>query len=125
MNVWPYYIPIFIMAQISAEDDANEDGLVADELSKPCDNSFLSDCFREWRVIFGALLSELDLSDVNRENPTEQEKRIAVLRKWRARNGSKATYKVLVDVLLNRGERSEAESLHVQDSSRPFEPQKN
>ena len=102
-----------MMAQISAKV-ANEIGLAADELSKPCDGSIipsLADCFREWRVIFGSLLSELDLGDVDRENTTEEEKRIAALRKWRARNGSEATYKILVDALLNRGERSQAESL--------------
>jgi hypothetical protein len=114
MNVWPYHIPIFIMAQISAEEVANRVGLAADELSKPCDSSIipsLADCFSQWRVIFGSLLSELDLGDVGRNNPTEEEKRIAALRKWKARNGDEATYKVLVDALLNRGERSEAESL--------------
>jgi hypothetical protein len=71
----------------------------------------LADCFSQWRVIFGSLLSELDLGDVDRENTTEEEKRIAALRKWRARKGCEATYKVLVDALQNLGERSQAESL--------------
>ena len=102
------------MAQISAEEVATVVGLGADELSKPCNGSIipsLADCFREWRVIFGSLLSELDLDDIDRENTTEEEKRIAALRKWRDRNGSEATYKILVDTLLNRGERHQAESL--------------
>ena len=102
-----------MMAQISAKV-ANEIGLAADELSKRCDGSIipsLADCFREWRVIFGSLLSELDLGDVDRENTTEEEKRIAALRKWRDRKGREATYKILVDALLNRGERHQAESL--------------
>ena len=103
-----------MMAQISAEEVANGVGLAADELSKPCDNGIipsLADCFSQWRVIFGSLLSELDLGDVDRENLTEEEKRIAALRKWRARNGRGATYKVIMDVLLNKGERYQAESL--------------
>ena len=102
------------MARISAEEIANEVGLVADELSKPCDSgiiSSLADCFCHWKVIFGPLLSELDLSDINRENLTEEEKRVAALRKWKDRNGSKGTYKILVDALLNKGERYRAESL--------------
>ena len=102
------------MAQISAEEVANEVGLAADELSKPCNDSIipsLADCFSHWRVIFGSLLSELDLDDVDKENATEEEKRIAALRKWKAKNGSEATYKILVGVLLKKGERYQAESL--------------
>ena len=103
------------MARISAEEVAsNEVGLAADELSKPCDSdliSSLANCFCQWKVIFGSLLSELDLNDINKENLTEEEKRIAALRKWKARNGSKGTYKILVDALLTQGERDQAESL--------------
>ena len=102
------------MAQISAEEVANGVGLAADELSKPCDSTVipsLADCFSEWRVIFASLLSELDFDDVDKENATEEEKRIAALRKWKARNGNEATYKVLVGVLLKKGERYQAESL--------------
>ena len=101
------------MAQ-TAEEVANGVGLAADRLSKPCDNSIitsLADCFSQWRVIFGSLLSELDLNDIDRNKPTEEEKRIAALRKWRDMNGSEAAYKVLVDALLNRGERYQAENL--------------
>ena len=114
------------MAQISVEEVANGVGLAADELSKPCDDSIipsLADYFSRWRVIFGSLLSDLDLGDVDRENTTEEEKRIAALRKWRDRNGSEATYEILVGALLNRGERHQAESLcktladHLSDKS--------
>ena len=100
------------MANISAEKVANGVGLAADELSKPCDSSIipsLADCFSQWKMIFGSLLSELDLDDIDKENTREEEKRIAALRKWRDRNGREATYKVLVDALLNRGERYQAE----------------
>ena len=101
---------------MAQKEVVNVVGLAADhdELSKSCDSSIipsLADCFREWRVIFGSLLSELDLGDVDRENTTEEEKRIAALRKWRDRKGHEATYKILVDALLNRGERYQAESL--------------
>ena len=102
------------MAKVSAEDVAYLIGLSADELSKPCDSNIipsLADCFSQWKVIFGSLLSDLDLSDVDKESSTEEEKRIAALRKWKARNGCEATYKVLVDALLNRGERYQAENL--------------
>ena len=102
------------MAKVSAEDVAYGIGLAAGELSKPCDSNIipsLADCFREWEVIFGSLLSEIDVDDVKEENTTGVKKRIAALRKWRARNGSEATYKILVDALLNRGEQYQAENL--------------
>ena len=104
----------FMMAKVSAEEVANGVGLAAEELSKPCDSNIipsLANCFSQWKVIFGSLLSELDLGDVDKENTTEEEKRIAALRKWRDRNGREATYKVLVDALLNRGQRYQAENL--------------
>jgi hypothetical protein len=100
-------------AQISAEEVADRVGLAADELLKACDSSIipsLANCFSQWRVIFGSLLNERDLDDVDRE-PTPEEKRIAALRKWRDRKGREATYKVLIDALLNEGERYQAESL--------------
>ena len=103
------------MAQItSAEDVASEVGLEADELTKPCDSKIipsLADCFIQWRVIFASLLSTLDIGDVDRENQNEEERRIAALHKWKARNGNAATYEILVDALLSRGEKDQAESL--------------
>ena len=103
-----------MMAKVSAEDVANGVGLAADELSKPCDSNIipsLADCFREWEVIFGSLLSEVDVDYVNEDYTTGVKKRIAALRKWRDKNGREATYKILVDALLNRGERYQAENL--------------
>ena len=103
-----------MMAQISARDLATDLGLAADKLSKPCDSKIipsLSDCFSQWRVVFASLLSEIDLGDINRENHTEEEKRIAALHKWKARKGDGATYEVVVNALLNIGEKGQAESL--------------
>ena len=104
----------YSMAQVCAKDLATDIGLAAYELSKPCESSLfpsLANFFCEWRVIFSSLLSGIDLSDVDREHHNEEEKRIAALRKWKARNGKKATYEVLMDKLLESGERGQAESL--------------
>ena len=65
------------MDEKHAKDVAIEVGLAAEELSKPCDSSIipsLANCFGQWRVIFGSLLSELDLGDIDRDKPTEEEK---------------------------------------------------
>ena len=102
------------MAQVCAKHLATDIGLAVYELSKPCESSLfhsLANFFLKWRVIFSSLLSEIDLSDVDRENHDEEEKRIAALRKWKARDGDKATYEVLVDKLLESGERGQAELL--------------
>ena len=104
----------FMMAKVTAEDVANGVDLAVDELSKPCDSNIipsLADCFLEWEVIFGSLLSEIDVNYVKEDNTTGVNKRMAALRKWRDKNGREATYKVLVDALLNRGERDQAENL--------------
>ena len=103
-----------MMAKVSAEDVANGVGLAADELSKPCDSNIiptLADCFLEWEVIFGSLLSEIDVNYVKEDNTTGVNKRMAALRKWRDKNGREATYKVLVDALLSSSERYQAENL--------------
>ena len=102
------------MSKISAEDVANGVGLAADELSKPCDSNIipsLADYFLEWEVIFGSLLSEIDINYVKEDNTTGVSKRMAALRKWRDKNGREATYKVLVDALLSSSERYQAENL--------------
>ena len=100
--------------QQHVKDVATKVGLAAEELSKPCHSSIipsLANCFGQWRVIFGSQLSEVDLDDIDRDKPTEEERRIAALRKWKARKGCEATYEILVGVLLSKGERDQAESL--------------
>ena len=59
--------------------------------------------------MFESLLSQIDLDDIDKENYSEEEKRISALRKWKARNGHGATYEVLVDTLLSKGKMDQAE----------------
>ena len=63
--------------------------------------------------MFSELLTELDLSDIEAENRgrSEQEKRIACLRKWKTRNGSRAKYADLVGSALKGGMLSNAEAI--------------
>ena len=59
------------------------------------------------------MTSEMDLDDIDEENQSrsEQEKRVAALRKWKAREGHKATYGVLLGVLLDSSKVDQAELL--------------
>ena len=89
-------------------------GLGAEELSKPCDDRLfplLANFVHPWRLVFSSLLSEVDVDDVAEENQSrsEQEKRVAALRKWKARKGHEATYSVLVKAVLDQGKVDQAE----------------
>ena len=61
-------------------------GLGAEELRKPCDDRLfplLANFVHPWRLVFSSLLSEVDLDDIDQEKQScsEQEKRVAALRK--------------------------------------------
>ena len=89
-------------------------GLGADELSKPCEDCLfplLANHVHSWRLVFSSLLSDIDLDDVDKKNQSEQEKRVAALRKWKTRNGHGATYGILVKAILNSGRMDQAELL--------------
>ena len=89
-------------------------GLGAEELSKPCDDRLfplLANFVHPWRLVFSSLLSDVDLDDVHRENVSEEEKRVAALRKWKARNAHKATCGILVKAVLVHGKVDQAELL--------------
>lgn len=110
----PIAIIIITMSQISSKDLAAKVGLRADALTKPCESCLfpsVANFINPWRVIFSSLLNEVDLSDIDTENHSEQEKRIAALRKWKARNGNGATYEVLVKTVLDSGEKGQAECM--------------
>ena len=91
-------------------------GLGAEELSKPCDDRLfplLANFVHPWRLVFSSLLSEVDLDDIDQEKQSrsEQEKRVAALRKWKARKGHEATYDSLVKAVLDHGKVDQAEML--------------
>ena len=89
-------------------------GLGAEELSKPCEECLfplLANFVHPWRLVFSSLLNEVDLDDIDKESQSEQEKRVAALRKWKTRDGHKANYGVLVKVVLDNGKVDQAELL--------------
>ena len=56
-------------------------------------------------------LSENDLDGVEQEGKDEQEKRIKALQKWKGKFGFKATYRMLVEVLLSLSKADVAENV--------------
>lgn len=91
-------------------------GLGAEELNRPCEDRLfasLANFVHLWRLIFSSLLSKVDLDDIDEENQSrsEQEKRVAALRKWKAREGRKATYEALLGAILDSGKVDQAELL--------------
>ena len=55
-----------------------------------------------WQTVTAYLgLSENDLDAVKQEGKNEQDKRLIALQKWKHKFGFKATYKMLVEVLLS------------------------
>ena len=91
-------------------------GLGTEELSKPCEDCLfplLANFVHPWRLVFSSLLNEVDLDDVDQENQSrsEQEKRAAALRKWKARKGREATYGILLTAILDGGKVDQAELL--------------
>ena len=95
---------------------AKKIGLGSEELNTPCEDFFLpllANFVHPWREVFASLLMPVELDDIDSENNgrSEQEKRIAALRKWKARNGHGATYEILVMALLNIGKVDQAETI--------------
>ena len=104
------------MSRDQALSIAAKVGLGAEELSKPCEDCLfplLANFVHPWRLVFSSLLNEVDLDDIDQENQSrsEQEKRAAALRKWKARKGHGATYGVLLGAILDGGKVDQAELL--------------
>ena len=99
---------------ITPEQVAQELGLEATVLGRPCDDGSLPTLayyVHPWRLVFANLLTEVDLADVDSENACrlEEEKRLCCLRKWKTRCGSRATFKAIIEAVLSTGSKKEAE----------------
>lgn len=98
--------------KIAKEIGLNEPDAV---LSRACDDDLLPSiaCYLHiWRELAPFLgLSEVDVSDVERDYGSEAERRVGILRKWKAGNGRRATYEDLVKGLLSVGRVDYAENV--------------
>ena len=67
----------------------------------------------DWKIIGHRLLKdEQDITDIDREENTEQQKREKVLLKWKEQQGPDATYQKLCDVLTEVGNKATADKVH-------------
>ena len=90
-------------------------GISADKLNQPCSDEHIKDIalFLTNRQTVATYLglTEIDVEDVEEEGTKAQDKRYKVLRKWKAKNLFKATYRRLVDVFLKIGRADLAEKV--------------
>ena len=98
----------------SISDVAMDVGLRPEKLDEPFSEAMfvsLAGSLDPWRLIFCNLLTDVELNDVEEENHTGQERRVACLRKWKAKNGVRATYRVLIQAAVDNERVSQAEEM--------------
>ena len=95
------------MAGVTFEELIAHVGISADKLNKPCSDEHITSIslfLTNWQTVAPLLgLSETDEEDVEEEGKKTQDKRYKTLRRWKAKNLFKATYRVIVDVFLTLG----------------------
>ena len=98
--------------RLSVEEAANRAGVGLDILSKECSDAVshdLADFCIKWKLIGGRVgLTEADLSAVDGNNGTVEEKRVGMLKKWKSKFAFRATYRALMEALLAEGRCAEA-----------------
>ena len=72
-------------------------------------NEVALSCSFDWKVVGRRLLGEQAIEDIDREEDNEQRKRDKMFVKWREQEGSKVTYRVLIGVFEEVGNRQAAE----------------
>ena len=101
---------------ISPQDVAARIGLDPKELDKSCEESYLPSLavfVHPHRLVFSHLLPPVDIADAESENVgrSEEEKRLGCLKKWKARQGSEARFKHIVEAVLLSGYVGNAEAI--------------
>ena len=93
------------MAAITLEELLKEVGVCPEKLNQSISDDRLRDValfLTSWRTVAQYIgLSDIDMSDVEREGGSEQERRLKALQKWKGKFGFEATYRKLVEVLLS------------------------
>ena len=103
------------MAAITLEELLKKVGVCPEKLDKSISDDHLREVasfLPSWRKVAVYLkLSENDLDDIEQEGKDEQDKRLRVLQKWKGKFGYKATYRMLVEVLLSIAKADVAEKI--------------
>ena len=91
---------------ITIVDIANQAGIGLDSLSEECSQTVLLGLAKycdRWKLIGQCLgLSDAEISDVDGDYRTVQEKRVGMLMKWKERSLT-TSYRVFIEALLSQG----------------------
>ena len=92
------------MAAITLDELLQEVGVHSEKLNGSISDDHLRVIalfLTSWRTVVTYLgLNEIDLDGIEQEGKNEQEKRLKALQIWKAKFAFKATYRMLVEVLL-------------------------
>ena len=103
------------MAGVTFEELIAHVGISAEILNKPCSDEHITSIslfLTNWQTVAPHLgLTETDEEDVEEEGRKTKDKRYKMLRRWKAKNLFKATYRVLVDIFLKLGKADLAEKV--------------
>ena len=97
--------------RLSVEEVADRASVRLDILSKECSIKpvDLAKFCVKWKLIGKHLgLTEAEISAVDGDNGTVDEKRVGMLEKWKSTFAFKATYQALIEALLAEGKSAEA-----------------
>ncbi len=104
-----HWVFSFLMLQIMDPPTVNEIlahcGVTDAQLENPCSNDDITAIARfliSWRTLAPHLgLDESEEEEIEEDGREEAEKKLKALRKWKSKFAHKATYKVLVEALVN------------------------
>ena len=103
------------MAEPSLEDIVSLCGLTRERLQKECSQDMILKIaakLADWKMVGHYLnIPSEKLKAIERENDTEDQRKVAMLETWQKREGKAASYWRLADALGQRGRRDLVESL--------------
>ena len=96
---------------ITIEDVVSQAGISLDTLSKECSQTVLLDLANycdKWKLIGQRLgLTRTEISDIDGDNKTAQEKKVGMLMKWKEKSLT-TSYRVFIEALLSQGRTQDA-----------------
>ena len=100
---------------VTLDDLVRELRIPIETLEQKCTDQNLASIsllIESWRVVAPYLgLTKVEQEDIDTEGGTEAEKRLKLLQKWQEKYAYRATYKQLVEMLLNLGRGNQAAKL--------------
>lgn len=99
---------------VNLDELLKEQQITVESLDTPCsvqDVPELAKYLPNWKLVSHYLDMTRYYHDIDSDCSTEEEKRLALLSRWREAFAHKATYKVLIEALLRHGYASSATSM--------------